>query len=207
MTTPVLERRTPRTRTRVLIIALAALIAIAGAAVVADGLVRSRIESALASAESPVALTLGPQPVLWSYLTGTIHVDVHVTAEQMRNAMSEKAGIPVGDITISNGTITAALDAGPMSAFLGGDVAVELLPTAVDGTLSLSVSEILVGGEARNAAPLANQVGPFTIDPTDIMSCAALSTVTITDVSTLDNTMVVSASVPRNITHDLAECS
>jgi len=184
-------------RTRVLIIALAALIAIAVAAVVVDGLVRSRIESALESAKSPVALTLGPQPVLWSYLTGTIHIDVHVTADQMRTAMSEKAGIPVGDITISDGTIVAALDAGPVSAFLGGDVAVELLPTAVNGTLSLSVSELFVGGEARDAPPLANQVGPFTIDPADIMSCAALSAVTITDVSTLDNTLVVSATVPR----------
>ena len=194
-------------RTRVLIITLAALVATVVAAVVADGLIRSRIESALASANSPVALTLGSQPVLWSYLTGTIHIDVHVTAAQMRNAMSEKAGIPVGDITISDSTIVAALDAGPMSAFLGGDVAVALLPTAVDGTLSLSVSDFFVGGEEREAGALANQVGPFTIDPVDIMSCAALSTVTITDVSTLDNTMVVSATVPRSIARDFAECS
>ena len=203
-----LERRTPRrrVRTRVFVVALAAIVAIAVATVVADGLVRSRIESALASANSPVALTLGPEPVLWSYLTGTIHIDVHVTADQMRTAMSEKAGIPVGDITISDGTIVAALDAGPVSTFLGGDVAVELLPAAVNGTLSLSVNGIFVGGEAREAPALANQVGPFTIEPAEIMNCAALSTVTITDVSTLDNTMVVSASVPRNIADDFAEC-
>ncbi|WEO75957.1 hypothetical protein BJQ94_11275 [Cryobacterium sp. SO2] len=201
-------RRPPRirARTRVLIIAISALLAGASLAAVADALLRSRIESELSATSTPVELALGSQPVLWGYLTGTLHLDAHLDAAQMQQAISAKAGIAVGDITLSDGAILASIDTGPLSALLGGDVLIELTPEAVDGKLSISVSGISVGGEEREGTALAAQLGPVTIDPAEMMNCAALADVEADNVSVEDGDMVVSLSVPTAAAKDFNGC-
>jgi hypothetical protein len=188
----------------VLVIAAAALVAIVVAGVVADGLLRARIESELASANSPITLTLASQPVLWGFLTGTTHVDAHIDADQMRQAISAKAGVDVGEVTISGGAIHATLDGGPVTALLGGDVALELSPNAVDGELSVAVSGISVGGQERTGAALADRLGPFSIDPAEVMDCAAASSVTVDDARVQGDELVVSLSVPRETAGEMA---
>jgi hypothetical protein len=195
-----------RVRTRVLIIVVAALAAITVAAVVADGLLRSRIESEIASTDAPVDLTLGGGSVLWSYLTGTMHVDAHLDAEAMQDAITARAGIGVGNVAMTGGTIVATLDSSPVTALLGGDVALRLAPQAVDGTLSVAISGITVGGEERAGSPLADRIGPFVIDPGEVMDCAAASAVRVDDARVQDDELVVSLSVPRDAAGELADC-
>lgn len=195
-----------RVRARVLVIVAIALAAITVAAVVADGVLRSRIESELAANDTPVELTLGGGSVLWSSLTGTLHVDAHLDAEAMQDAISAKVGIGVGDIAMVSGAIIATLDSGPMTDLLGGDVALELAPRAVDGKLSVAVSGITVGAVERGGTALADRIGPFVIDPAEVMDCVAASEVVIDDAAVRDDELVIGLTVPRNSASALAEC-
>jgi hypothetical protein len=195
-----------RVRARVLVIVAVALAATTVATVVADSVLRSRIESELASTDTPVELTLGGGSVLWSYLTGTMHVDAHLDAEAMRDAITAKAGIGIGDVTMTGGTIVATLDSGLVTALFGGDVAIELAPRAVDGVLSVAISGLTVGGEERADTSLADRFGPFVIDPATVTGCAAASAVTVDDADVRDDELVISLSVPNGVAGELADC-
>jgi len=195
-----------RVRTRVLVAVVAVVLAASVGAAVVDAQLRSRIESQLAQTRSPVGLSLGGGSVLWGYLTGTVHIDAHVDAAGLRDAISSRAGLDVGDVSMSDGTIRAAIDGGPVSALLGGDLTVVLLPTAVDGVLTVSVSGIIVGGEERAGTALADQFGPFALDPADMMDCAALTAVKADSVTVGNDDMVVSLSVPSDVADEFADC-
>lgn len=195
-----------RARTRVLLV-VAALLALAVAATAADAALRSRIESQLSATSSPVELTLGGQSVLWGYLTGTTHVDAHIDAQQMQDAISAKAGLDVGDVSITDDGILATLAGGTMASLVGGDVAIELAPEAVDGALTVSVSGIIIGGVERSGTALADRLGSVAIDPAEVSGCAALGSVEADAVSVHDGEMVVSLSVPTAAAKEFADCA
>ena len=199
-------RSRSRVRTRVLVLTATLLLAALTAAFIADGLLRTSVESRLATIDSPVELTLGTQSVLLSYLSGKLHLDVRVDAEQMREVISEKVGVDVGDVTMSDGTISAALAGGAASAMLGGDLILDLTPSVVDGELSVAVSGVSIGGAHRDGSVLANQLGPFVLDPAEAMACAAFDGVTADNVSIDNDQMVVAVSVPAKTAVDFADC-
>jgi len=199
----------PRTRVRpwVLVTAVATVVvATSVTAVVADGILRSQIEAELRATNTSVQLTLGGGSVLWSYLTGTMHFDAHLGAEAMQNAISAKAGIGIGDISLADGAIVATLDSSPVTALLGGDVALELAPHAVDGKLSVAISGMTIGGEVRGGMALADRIGPFVIDPAEVMDCVAASEVVIDDAAVRDGELVVGLTIPKDSASTLAEC-
>ena len=182
------------------------VLALAIGASVAEAALRSCIESALSATDSPIGLTLGGQSVLWGYLTGTVHVEAHIDAQQMQNAIGSAAGLDVGEITMDNDEILATLNGGTMSSLLGGDVAITLHPEAVDGELTVSVSGIVVGGVERAGTAIADRLGSFAIDPAQVADCAALDSVEVDGVSTQNDEMLVSLSAPMAAAKEFTDC-
>ena len=136
-----------------------------------------------------------------------MHVDAYVDATQLQDAISAKAGLDVGDVTLSDGTILASVDSGPVSTLLGGDVVVALTPTAHNGQLTVSISGITIAGEERAGTALASQFGEVTIDPAEMTECSAVTGVSADSVSVQADEMIVSLSVPRDVAQHFASCS
>lgn len=199
---------------RLLIAAAVVLVLVVTSAVVADAVVRGRLQDALAAstADRDVTVGLSDNPVLWNALMGTVILEAHVPEQVVDDALANGdgggMGASVDGLELADGLILASLG-GRASTLLGGDVVVELAARAADGAIELSVVGVLVNGVERPGDALAEMFGTKTIEPSALMSCAEA---TGDDVGSIDDVrietgeMVVTVTVPLDAARSAAAC-
>lgn len=167
------------TRKRVLLLCAILVGAIMAALIVAESLVRSRLESALA--ETPASqradLTLGDGPALWSLATGEMSVEASLDSEQLATALKSANRVDIEDISISDKEIAMTLDMGDRAnsgaQFLeDGQVIVKMTPGVSNGNLSFTLTGVLLGGVERGGPALSTMMEPI-VAPSSMLGCGS----------------------------------